>query len=126
MGRLDQFHVADHTIIDESGVEGVVVELDRPKGQTRDKFAVAELTWTAEAMKDIASPGGMLINLMQYLSWQSHGESFRLSNEIVRQYGITRKTKYRVLERLEKTGRILVRRQNKQSPLVTLVRRSAK
>ena len=126
MGRLDQFHVADHTIIDESGVEGVVVELDRPKGQTRDKFAVAELTWTAEAMKDIASPGGMLINLMQYLSWQSHGESFRLSNEIVRQYGISRKTKYRVLERLEKTGRILVQRQNKQSPLVTLIRRSAK
>jgi hypothetical protein len=126
MGRLDQFHVADPAIIDERGVEGVVVELDRPKWETRDKFARAELTWTAGAMKDIASPGGMLINLMQYLSWQSRGESFRLSNEIVQQYGISRKTKYRVLQCLEMTGRILVRRQNKQSPLVTLINRSAK
>jgi hypothetical protein len=92
----------------------------RPRGK-KDGFALAPLEWTADIAKVLNAPDIMLVNLMLYLSWKAKGEAFLVSNETLRRYGVGRKTKYRVLARLESAGRIQVHRQNKQAPHVTML-----
>jgi DNA-binding IscR family transcriptional regulator len=102
----------------------VSADTTRPVRKPRGKnggFALAPLEWTADIAKVLNAPDIILVNLMLYLSWKAKGEALLVSKEILRRYGVCRKTKYRVLARLEKAGRIQVHRQNKQAPYVTLL-----
>jgi hypothetical protein len=101
-----------------------VISADPAPHNARNKkngFALVPLEWTADVAKALDAPDVMLVNLMLYLSWKAKGEAFLLSNETLRRYGVGRKTKYRVLARLERAAKIEVRRKNKHAPYVTLL-----
>jgi hypothetical protein len=102
----------------------IVIPAASPARGKKIKFAMVSLDWTADIAKTLNAPEIMLVSLLNYLSWKAkkNGEkSFVLSNEILRRYGVSRKTKYRVLTCLERTKKIQIQRENKQSPRVTLL-----
>jgi hypothetical protein len=99
-------------------------EPDPPTGRRRDKksaFAMVSLAWMINAAKMIGAPDAMLLVLLVYLTWETKSSTFILSNDRLKQCGVGRKTKYRVLTRLEKASIIRIERQGKRAPIVTLL-----
>ena len=95
---------------------------DGPAGKTKLKdFRLLQLEWAAGATKAAKTPGAMVLILLSYMVWKTKSTTFSLSNVLLAQYGVHRKTKYRILANLEKAGWIKIQHRNKQSPVVTLL-----
>jgi hypothetical protein len=106
----------------------VVEDLETPNSSARrlrrgiqDGFAMVPLTWAADVAKATNSPAALITSLLVYLSWKAKSPTFTLSNDCLRQFGVNRKAKYRVLARLEKAGLIRVQRTSGRALIVTLV-----
>jgi hypothetical protein len=56
-----------------------------------------------------------------HLYWENHSRTFRLPNERLQKYGVSRFAKARALRELEAAGLIQVEREDRKSPTVTLL-----
>lgn len=86
------------------------------------RFVKVPLWWAEEAAKACtrASTALVLIYLL-HASWKARSTTFALPNGYLKQHGVSREVKRRVLRELEKAGLITIERRTRKSPLVTLV-----
>jgi hypothetical protein len=86
------------------------------------RFVQVPLWWAEAAAK--ATTGGapalMLIYLL-HASWKARSTTFPLPNGYLKQHGVSRDVKRRILRELEAAGLITIERRVRKSPLVTLV-----
>jgi hypothetical protein len=78
------------------------------------------LHWLASAKK--ASPTTLYVGLyLWHLSGLAKKKTFKATNRTLPMWGLDRYAKYRGLKKLDKLGLIKVKRQNKNSPEVTIL-----
>jgi hypothetical protein len=102
-------------------VETVDMPDRRARKTKQEEFTLLQLEWAADTAKAARTPGAMVWILLCYTSWKTKSTTFPVSNMLLAKYGVSRFTKYRILENLEKAGRIKTQRVNKQALLVTLL-----
>jgi hypothetical protein len=95
----------------------------RRKARQEDAFVLVPLARAAEVTKSMKAKGVMVWIVLLYLAWKNNNQTVKLSNEVIKHYGVSRHTKYRALATLEAAGIIAVEWQNGRAPLVTLLRR---
>ena len=77
--------------------------------------------WLVSARK--VSPTALTVGLvLWHLSGLEKNKTFKVTNRILKMWGLNRFVKYRGLKKLEKAGLIKVKRQNKTSPVVTILK----
>jgi hypothetical protein len=91
--------------------------------RTKDPFVKVPLWWAAEVAKATKSPGVMVWVRLLYLAWDNGMRPVPLANVKLKNCGVSRKIKNRVLRDLERAGLITVERRFGKSPVVTLVLR---
>jgi hypothetical protein len=105
-------------------MEVVSSDPDPPARKSRNKkegFALVPLDWAADVAKAMGAPGYMVFTLLAYLAWKAKSSTFILSNDRLKQYGVSREVKCRALARLERAGVIRVERRGRHAPIVTLL-----
>jgi hypothetical protein len=95
----------------------------KPTRQARKTkpFVLAELEAIAADNLAIGCPGATLMPYIRYRVWAERRRTIVLGNQALADLGVDRKTKYRVLRRLERAGRISIERHSLRSPSVTLL-----
>jgi hypothetical protein len=86
------------------------------------RFVQVPLWWAEAAAK--ATTGGATALVLIYLlhaSWKARSTTFPLPNRYLKQHGVSREVKRRVLRELEKAGLITIDRRHGKSPRVTFV-----
>jgi hypothetical protein len=96
----------------------------KPPRNLLKSFAQVPIAWAADVAKAANMPEVLICTLLTYLLWKTKGPTFTLSNDYLKQFGISRKAKYRVLRQLEKAGIIRVEQQGKRATVVTLLTRT--
>ena len=77
--------------------------------------------WLVSARK--VSPTALTVGLvLWHLSGLEKSKTFKVTNRILQMWGLNRFVKYRGLKKLENAGLIKVKRQNKTSPVVTILK----
>ena len=64
---------------------------------------------------------GACLGLLLYAAWKTGSKTFPFPNTELERNGVERYTKYRILRELERAGLIVVERQGRKAPLVTLI-----
>ena len=59
--------------------------------------------------------------ILLYLHWKGNGEPIKLANGMLRIDGISRYSKWRALNELERRGMIVVERRRRRSPLIQVL-----
>jgi hypothetical protein len=91
------------------------------KKKRGDAFAMVPLDWAIAATRATKTPQAMVWILLQHLAWKTKSNTFPLSNNGLRQAGVSREVKRRALMALEAAGLITVHRRGSRAPLVTLI-----
>jgi len=92
-----------------------------PKTRRRsDAFAQVPLALAAAMAKATENQRAMVLIVLIYEAWRANGKPFKLSNEILAPYGVTRYVKYRALLQLEKAGIIRVAWKSGRAPVIKL------
>jgi hypothetical protein len=113
--------VSGHVIIrDDRCIEVETLETGIKPRQGPEPFVKVPLSWAVQAAKATKTNKALIWILLLYMSWKTKSTTFSLSNECLA--GVSRYTKYRALRELEGEGLIIVKRQRKKAPLVTLIR----
>jgi hypothetical protein len=98
---------------------GAPAKTNRPaKGEP---FAKMPLRWAKRAAEATGSPAVLVCARLVHLAWEAKGKSFTMANKWLEERGVSRKVKYRMLRNLEAAGLIMVERQPRKSPRITLV-----
>jgi hypothetical protein len=84
------------------------------------RFTQLPDSWFERLVSDAPRSAIVLAWLLLRLSWKARGRPFRLANGALDGLGMTRKTKYRALDELERRGLIEVRREPFKSPTIVL------
>jgi hypothetical protein len=88
-------------------------------------FAKVPLWFAAEVAKATKTPSTMVWVWLLHLAWKNSWHTRRLSAELankkLKEWGVSKKVKRRVLRDLERAGLITVERPPGKSPAVTLV-----
>jgi hypothetical protein len=89
---------------------------------SKKRFVQVPLWW-AEAVAKAATGGAtMLVSIyLLHAAWKAKSTTFPLPNGYLKQHGVSRWVKYRVLRELETAGLITIERRDRRSPLITLV-----
>jgi hypothetical protein len=95
----------------------------RRQQKKEEAFVLMPLARAAEVTKCMQAKGVMVWIALLYLAWKNKNQTVKLSNEILKRYGVSRHVKYRALAALEAARIIAVEWQNGRTPLVTLLRR---
>jgi hypothetical protein len=103
-------------------VELVPTAAPRQQQKKEEAFVLMPLARAAEVTECMKAKGVMVWIALRYLAWRNKNQTVKLSNEIMKRYGVSRHVKYRALVALEAAGIITVEWQNGRTPLVTLVR----
>jgi hypothetical protein len=77
--------------------------------------------WWAEAATKATTPTALVLIYLLHASWKARSTTFPLPNGYLKQHGVSREVKRRVLHKLETAGLITIERRPRKSPLVTLV-----
>ena len=84
-------------------------------------FALKALWWIAVAAKATNTRRALVCIELLYASWKARNLTFPLPNGRLKKLGISRETKRRALQDLERAGLIVVERRPRKTPIVTLV-----
>jgi hypothetical protein len=95
----------------------------QPKAKTAEQERVmVELDWMVDMAKAVGTPCAAVLIVMQYLAWKAQSQTFAFPNTLLIQRGIDRRTKHRVLEKLETAGKIRIERcGTRKAPAVTVL-----
>jgi hypothetical protein len=91
------------------------------KRRLDDAFGQVDLAWAARAAKMLRSPATFMLIYLQYVAWQKKSKTFSLPNTDLRQYGISRQTKSRLLRAFTAKGLISTHHNGHQAVTVTLL-----
>jgi hypothetical protein len=86
----------------------------------RGRFAQIPLVWSAAVAKAADIPKFHVLVVLAYKAWKAKGQPFTFGNAGLKEAGVTRWMKNRVLRDLEDAGVIAVRWSATRSPIVTL------
>lgn len=79
-----------------------------------------------ELFKKSGNAFGGIVAILRQLNFKANGDSvgkpFTFGNEVLKGWGISRDSKYRVLAELEEDGWIKVERKGKAAPVITLLK----
>jgi hypothetical protein len=125
-GKPNLWVVGEGDPLDDCGPAGKQPPQPPKQQSEKDVFAMVPLAWAAEIAEEADMSSYMIFTLLAYLAWKAKGPTFTLSNDILKQYGISRWAKYRALARLERAGAISVRCDLGKAAVVTLRKRLAK
>jgi hypothetical protein len=84
----------------------------------REPFARVPLAWAAKAAAATGCPGVMVWLWLLYEFWRHDGKPVPVANKKLKEWGISRKVKYRILHDLEIAELATVIRRPRQAPLV--------
>ena len=99
----------------------IKARVEERRRRRKGAFAMVPLQWAADMAKATQTPGALIWILLIYKAWKTKSTVFPLTNDLLRQYGVHRETKRRVLAKLEASGLIKVERRNRQAPIITLL-----
>jgi hypothetical protein len=94
-----------------------------PPGQVTKKgkrFAQIPLAWSAAVAKAADMPRPHVLTMLVYKAWKAKGKPFKFGNAGLKEAGVTRGVKNRVLHDLERAGVIAVGWSTTRAPIVTL------
>jgi hypothetical protein len=86
----------------------------------RQQFVMVPMAWR-EGLEGATGQTVLLALDLLYLGWKQGGP-IKLANGMLRHDGISRQSKWRGLNELERRGLVAVERRPRRSPLVTLLR----
>jgi hypothetical protein len=109
---------ADIALTDEQ-VKGLA-RVPRRIQKRRERFVMMPMAWR-ESLKGATGQTILLAVDLLYLGWRRRGP-ITLANGMLRYDGISRQSKWRGLNELERRGLITVERRHRRSPIVTLLR----
>ena len=94
----------------------------RKIAKRREKFIMVPMTWRERLTGATGNTILVALDLL-YLAWKGgKGEAVKLANGTLRHDGVSRHSKWRALNDLERRGLITVERRPKRSPLARLSR----
>ena len=100
-------------------------ELEREQKRKRSRqFVIVPMSWVDCLSLVSARHAGCAYRIALALlrrQWERRTNTFTLSNKVVTEMGLSRRTKWRVLRELELLGLIKIERRLKRSPVVTIV-----
>ena len=88
--------------------------------QKSDPFVKVPLRWATQVARATRSPGTMVWIWLLYLAWGSGARTVPLANAKLKQWGVSRNVKWRVLRDLEKADLVVIERRPRRAPLITL------
>jgi len=91
------------------------------KRKKADPFVMVPLWWIEAAAKATASPTTLVLIELLRLRWKTKGATFPVPNGRLLKLGVSREVKRLALRNLEREGLILVERQPRKTPVVTLI-----
>jgi hypothetical protein len=119
MSGDDPFDINKLALTDEQVEERLAV-VPRKIQKRRRHFIMMPMAWRERL--DGATGHTILVALdLIYLGWKSKGAPVKLANGMLRHDGISRHSKWRALNDLERRGLVTVERRSKRSPLVHLL-----
>ena len=92
-----------------------------PTSKKGSRFAQIPLTWSAVVAKAAGMPKFHVLVMLIHRAWKAKGQPFKFSNAGLKEAGVTRWMKNRVLRELEAAGVIAVRWSATRSPIMTLL-----
>jgi hypothetical protein len=92
-----------------------------PAKVKKDVFVKVPLWWMEEATKATKTPQAFVCVWLLHTAWKAGSMTFPLPNDRLAKRGVDRRTKYRALASLERSGLITVGRRDRKTPIVTLV-----
>jgi hypothetical protein len=87
----------------------------------REQFAKVPLCWAQRAAAATETPQAYVWVWLMRLKYEHGSTTFPLPNDRLKRAGISRKTKWKALTKLEAAGLIQIERRGRKSPLVTLL-----
>ena len=91
------------------------------KRKRTEPFVKVPMWWAEAAAKAARSPATLVIIELLYLAWKTRSATFPMANLRLRQRGVSREIKRRVLRDLEHGGVISIERLPRKAPVVTLI-----
>jgi hypothetical protein len=88
----------------------------------KDAFVQVPLWWLEAAARATRSPQTFVVVWLLHLAWKAKKLTFPVPNDQLGRHGVDRRTKYRVLAKLERAGLITVDRRDRKTLRVTLVK----
>ena len=94
----------------------------RRRGKARkETFVKVPLWWITAAANATGSPAVLVLIELLRLQWKTRRMSFPVPNARLKNLGVSREVKRRVLRDLQRAGLITVDQRTRKSPIVTLV-----
>jgi hypothetical protein len=93
----------------------------RHASSSRSRFAQVPLAWAARAAKATGTPRALVWIWLLYLVWDKGSRTVPLANATLQSWGISRHTKWRALQDLEKAKLIRIKRRPRRAPQVTIL-----
>jgi hypothetical protein len=113
--------------INQSSLSGVLAKAKGPKKKRApthkkgERFLKGPIPWNWIVEAANISGGALKVSLaLWYLAGITKTGTIKLSNGVLEELGITRRTKYRVLKALESSGLISVSQRSGNSPEITI------
>jgi hypothetical protein len=93
----------------------------RKTRQRTEPFVMVPWKWIEQAAQAIRSPATLVLMELLYASWRAKSPTFPLPNVRLKQLGVNRELKRRVLLDLECRRVIAVKRGSRKTPIITLI-----
>jgi hypothetical protein len=114
MSRLDHFKATKIMAAEK-------VKAEKKSAKREARFTGVLLKEAAAACKATRNQQAFVWIWLQYLAWDAGYKPFEVTNERLKDYDITRKTKWRALKAFEKAGLISIVRYERNSPVVAML-----
>jgi hypothetical protein len=114
----DPFNLNGLALTEEQVKERLAV-VPRKIQKRRQQFVMVPWTWR-ERLEGAPGQTILLALDLVYLSWKNKEEPIKLANAMLQHDGISRQSKWRALNELERRGLVRVERRPRRSPLVYL------
>ena len=97
------------------------IKAEKKTAKRDQRFTGIFLKEAAAACEAARAQKGFVWIWLQYLAWEAGYKPFRVTNERLKVYGISRLTKKKALAAFEKAGFISIVRNGNNAPLVTML-----
>jgi hypothetical protein len=91
------------------------------KRRRRQKFIMVPWPWFERLKPSRRGSTYRVAMFLLHLHWRNGGQPIKLSNVVLEEVGIGRRSKWNAIRELEQLGLIQVERQHRRSPVITLV-----
>jgi hypothetical protein len=93
-----------------------------PRKIMRRRRHFVQVPWTwVDRLKGAQGSTYRVALILLYLDWKGNGEPIKLANGMLRIDGVSRYSKWRALNELERRGMIVVERRRRRSPLIQVL-----